>query len=115
MKVAIATDGRYVSEHFGRCSGYMIFDVQYGKVKSETFEPSPEHQPGMMPKWLKEKGAEVVIAGGAGIKAQNLFNQMGIELILGASGPVETVIKEYLIGGLQHGNSLCDNSGRCNH
>ncbi|MFH1415389.1 MAG: NifB/NifX family molybdenum-iron cluster-binding protein [Elusimicrobiota bacterium] len=115
MKVAIATEGNAVSMHFGRCSGYTIFDVQDGKVESKSFESSPEHQPGMMPKWLNEKGANVVIAGGAGPMAQNLFGQLGIELILGAAGPIDAVIEEYLKGEVKPGESMCDNSGTCDH
>ena len=69
----------------------------------------------MMPKWLNEKGANVVIAGGAGAMAQNLFAQMGIELILGASGSLDDVIEKYLKGELTAGESLCDSSGTCDH
>ncbi|NLB34552.1 MAG: dinitrogenase iron-molybdenum cofactor, partial [Elusimicrobia bacterium] len=73
------------------------------------FEESPEHQPGAIPKWLSSKGANVVIAGGAGAMAQNLFGGMGIQLILGVSGPVNAVAQKYLDGKLTAGESLCDN------
>ncbi|MBN2406320.1 MAG: NifB/NifX family molybdenum-iron cluster-binding protein [Elusimicrobia bacterium] len=113
MKVAIATEGTGVSAHFGRCSGYTIYDVDEGKVKSSVFEQSPEHQPGYIPKWLNSMGVNVVIAGGAGAHAQELFDQMGIRLYLGATGEISEVIKDYTEGKLEAGESSCDHEGPC--
>jgi len=115
MKIAIATEGDSVAMHFGRCGGYTIFEIKDNKVVSEKYEEAPEHQPGLMPKWLSSKGADLVIAGGAGAMARELFGRMGIRLILGAGGPVKEALKKYLDGSLGDGESLCDNSGSCSH
>ena len=115
MRIAVATEGNKVSMHFGRCQGYTIYEVEGGKMTSEQLESSPPHQPGMLPKWLKDKGADVVIAGGAGAMARQLFGQMGIELILGVTGPVRKAVNEYLEDRLETGPSTCDSSGSCDH
>lgn len=110
MKIAIATDGNDVSAHFGRCRAYTIFDVDTAlkEVKTKIIVDTPGHQPGMLPPFLKGKGAQCVIAGGMGPRAQNLFKELNIEPVTGVTGNVDTVIQEFLNGTLAGGESLCD-------
>ncbi len=71
--------------------------------------PAPEHEPGLLPAWLAEKGAGFVIAGGMGSRAQQLFAEQGVSVIIGA--PVaepETVVQQYLTGSLVTGENVCD-------
>jgi len=35
LKVAISTDGDFVSAHFGRCPEFTIVDIKDGKVKKK--------------------------------------------------------------------------------
>lgn len=115
MKIAIATDADQVSGHFGRCGHYTIFEVDGKEIKGKTLIDTPEHQPGMLPPFLKEKGVDCVIAGGMGPRAQNLFMGMDIEPIVGVSGSVEDVIRDFLAGTLQRGESLCDHGTDRHH
>ena len=71
--------------------------------------PSPPHQPGMLPGWLAEQGATVVIAGGMGGRALELFRQRGVEVIMGvpAEEPEKLAI-DYIKGNLQAGDNVCD-------
>jgi len=108
MKIAVATDGDAVSLHFGRCEGYNFFEIEDGKVISKTYEKNPGHQPGLIPKWLKERDVNCIIAGGAGPKAQEFFKNLGIDFILGVQGKVEEVVEEYLKGELKSGESTCE-------
>ena len=32
MRIAISTDGRYVSPHFGRCPSFTLVDIENGKT-----------------------------------------------------------------------------------
>ncbi len=109
MKIAIATDGEQVSAHFGRCRCYTIYDVdgETKKVMQKLSVDTPEHQPGMLPGFLNEKGVNLVIAGGMGPRAQNLFRDLNIEPIIGVSGKVEDALTMYLQGTLKPGASLC--------
>ena len=76
--------------------------------KTETLIPPP-HEPGVLPAWLHEKGAAVVIAGGMGNRAINLFNQNGIKVITGAPAiEPEKLVESYLTNTLQSGANLCD-------
>ena len=114
MKVAIATDNNQVSEHFGRCQHYTIFEVDGKEVKGKTVVETPGHQPGMLPPFLSQKGVNVVIAGGMGPRAQNLFRQMNIEPIIGVTGKVDEVILNFLQDMLETGDSTCD-QGEADH
>ena len=108
MKVAISTDNNQVSAHFGRCRHYTIFEVDGKEVTGKTVIDTPGHQPGMLPPFLNEKGVNVVIAGGMGPRAQNLFKQMNIEPIIGVTGKLDDVIRAFLDGSLETGESTCD-------
>ena len=79
MKVAISTDMDYVSAHFGRCASYTIVDIEEGKVINREEIPNPGHQPGFLPQYLSDRGVNVIIAGGMGPRAQDLFAQKNIE------------------------------------
>ena len=68
---------------------------------------APTH--GVLPKWLYEQGANVIIVGGMGQRAQSLFDENGIKVVVGA--PSETPDKlaaTYLEGTLASGTNVCD-------
>lgn len=111
MKIAIPLAEGKLSLHFGHCQSFALLDVDAeGKkiLKREDLE-APPHEPGLLPRWLAERGAGVIIAGGMGRRAQDLFRQQGIEVLVGA--PAETPEKlaaDYLAGTLRPGRNACD-------
>lgn len=107
MKVAISTDMDYVSAHFGRCASYTIVDIEEGKVAYREEIPNPGHQPGFLPQFLSDRGVNVIIAGGMGPRAQDLFAQKNIETLIGVQGPIDTVIAQFLEQELKTGEDLC--------
>jgi len=118
MKIAVACEGKMVTEHFGHCEGYRIFKVDDKEIKGEELIPNPGHQPGFLPLFLKEKEVDVIISGGMGGRAINLFNEAGIEVITGAAGGAEAVVKSYIEGKLKSTGSVCNehrHAGECGH
>ena len=107
MKVAISTDRNYVSAHFGRCPSFTIIEIEDGKVLSEKRIDNPGHHPGYLPQFLHEMGAEYIVAGGMGQRAQMLFNENGIKTVMGISGKIEDVLNQICNGTLKGGESLC--------
>ena len=89
MKVAISTDGGVVSEHFGRCPSFTIADVENETVVKREIVENPGHHPGFLPKFLHERGVECIIAGGMGMRATELFAEVGIETMVGISGSID--------------------------
>ena len=111
MKYAVPITGGMMSPHFGHCEQFALFDVDEQKkeiIKKELIN-SPEHQPGLLPNWLADKGVSVVIAGGMGPRAQELFHQKNIKVVIGAleSDP-EKVVLSYINGALAIGDNVCD-------
>ena len=111
MKYAVPVSGGMVSPHFGHCEHFALFEVEeQGKeITKKDIIPSPEHQPGLLPVWLAEKGVSVVIAVGMGPRAQELFQQNGIRVVIGAleSDPEKAVLS-YINGALATGDNVCD-------
>ena len=107
MKIAVASEGKTVTEHFGHCEGFTIFDAENNQIKSKQFVPNPGHRPGFLPVFLHDKGVKVIISGGMGGGAVDIFNEKGIEVIIGASGEAEKAVNDYLQGKLESTGSIC--------
>jgi Mrp family chromosome partitioning ATPase/predicted Fe-Mo cluster-binding NifX family protein len=107
MKIAVASENKMVTEHFGHCEGFMIFETENNKiVKIETI-PNPGHKPGFLPNFLHDKGVNVIISGGMGGGAIEIFNEKNIEVITGAKGNAEDAVINYLKGELKSTGSVC--------
>jgi predicted Fe-Mo cluster-binding NifX family protein len=107
MKIAVASKGKMVTEHFGHCEGFAVFDTENKQIKGREFIPNPGHRPGFLPVFLNDKGVNVIISGGMGGGAVDIFNEKGIEVITGASGDAETAVNNYLQGKLKSTGSVC--------
>jgi len=106
--VAISTDGESVAAHFGRCQAYTIVEIADGTVRSRELIPNPGHEPGFLPGYLAQRGVTCIVAGGMGPRAQGLFDQHGIETIVGVSGSIAETLEALLRGELEGGESLCE-------
>jgi len=111
MKYAIPISGGVLSAHFGHCEQFALIDVDEKNIKilRKELVASPGHQPGLLPEWLSKQGVSVVISGGMGSRAQLLFNQSGINVLIGApSDYPEKIVMDYLNGKLVTGDNVCD-------
>jgi len=111
MRIAIPLAEGKLALHFGHCQEFALVDVdaETGAIlKTKTVEP-PAHAPGVLPKWLAEEGAEIIIAGGMGRRAQDLFAEQGIRTVVGAAAQApEDLVAAYVAGTLESGDNLCD-------
>lgn len=111
MKIAIPVENGQLCTHFGHCREFAIYEADRGtrQVRAKTLHPAPPHEPGVLPRWLHGLGAEVIITGGMGQRAQQLFAEHNVEVVLGAvPAPVDDVVTAYLAGTLQSGANPCD-------
>lgn len=95
------------TEHFGHCENFNIFDAENGVITGHESIPNPGHKPGFLPNYLGDLGVNVVISGGMGQGAIDIFNARGIEVITGAAGSAEDCAKRYLAGELVSTGSVC--------
>ena len=111
MKIAVPVANKRLCMHFGHCEAFAFFDVDEKKVlirdRHEIFPPV--HEPGVLPSWIKEQGADIVLAGGMGQQAQKLFNASGVKVVIGVieNNPALAVL-DYLKGNLKAGINACD-------
>jgi predicted Fe-Mo cluster-binding NifX family protein len=92
MRFVIPLAGGRLTAHFGHCEQFAVVDAdpETGQIMQQESLTPPPHQPGLLPPWLAEQGAEVIIAGGMGVRAQQLFAVQGIQVVVGAA-PVRRV------------------------
>ena len=107
MKIAVAKEGNMVAQHFGHCEGFEIFTEEAGKIVYKKFYENPGHKPGFLPNYLNDLGVNVIIAGGMGGGAIEIFNEKNIEVIVGASGDTALNVENYLKGKLKSMGSIC--------
>jgi ATP-binding protein involved in chromosome partitioning len=111
MKIAIPLAEGKLCAHFGHCQQFALLDVDE-KTRSITRQQlltPPPHEPGVLPRWLHEQGADTIIAGGMGHRAQGLFTSNGIKVIVGAAAETpERLVAALLSGTLETGANLCD-------
>jgi predicted Fe-Mo cluster-binding NifX family protein len=111
MRIAIPSEEGKICMHFGHCPEFIIaeVDTEHNRVLSMTPHTPPTHAPGVLPEWLSSHNVDVVIAGGMGMRAQELFAGQGIKVEVGAPPiEVERVLDEYLVGTLATGENACD-------
>jgi Mrp family chromosome partitioning ATPase/predicted Fe-Mo cluster-binding NifX family protein len=111
MRIAVPLVQGKLSLHFGHCEQFAIIDVDSGSkniLSQELVEPPP-HEPGVLPKWLAGLHVELIIAGGMGQRAQQLFAQNNIDVVVGApDNEAQELVSQYLAGQLQSGENICD-------
>ena len=108
-KFAVPTVGQVLTAHFGHCEQFAIIETEEDKVINVDFVEPPVHQPGVYPAFLAGKGVNVIISGGMGHRAQDLFRQNNIEVCMGVlDGSPRNLVEQYLNNQLQTGQNLCD-------
>ena len=108
MRLAISVEDNNglestISHHFGRCPFFVLVDVDGDEIKGVQVIDNPyfaQHQPGMVPGYIKSQNANVMISGGMGRRAIAFFQDYGIDIATGATGTVKATIDNYLRGHL---------------
>lgn len=116
MKIAIASEGNKVTEHFGHCENLNIFTVQKKEIVKSESVVNPGHKPGFLPNFLNDLGVNVIISGGIGGGAIVIFNDKNIEVVSGAKEDAQIAVKSYLDGELKSTGSICNDhihAGEC--
>ncbi|MEA5097000.1 MAG: NifB/NifX family molybdenum-iron cluster-binding protein [Burkholderiaceae bacterium] len=111
MRIAIPLADGKLTTHFGHCASFALIDIDQSNhtiIKREDIE-APPHQPGLLPPWMAERGVNLVIAGGMGKRAVDLFAQQQIQVVLGApTDTPEKLVAAHLSGSMQTNDNPCD-------
>ena len=101
ITIAIPSEEGRLHGHFGGCREFTLVQADPEQRKIISFRPvtPPPHAPGLFPCWLREQGASVIIAGGIGRRALDLFAQQGIEVRAGEPGAAVGVLAQAYLNG----------------
>jgi ATP-binding protein involved in chromosome partitioning len=111
MRIAIPTSNGVLCMHFGHCDQFTIIDIdpESKSISNQEMMTPPPHEPGVLPKWLADMDVNMIIAGGMGQRAQQLFSGNNIEVIVGAPAEKpEDLVRTYLDDKLVSGENICD-------
>jgi len=111
MRIAIPLVDEKLALHFGHCDRFALVDVdpKEKKIVNREDVEAPPHQPGLLPQWLADQQVNLIIAGGMGQRALGLFQQKGIQVVIGSHADTpEQLVADYLAGTLREGENLCD-------
>ena len=115
-KIAVPVAGGMLSSHFGHCEEFLFATVENGKLtKTENLVPPP-HEPGVIPNWLAQQGATVVLVGGMGERAQDILQSRGVAVVCGVQSdkPLK-IVDLYLKRNLKVGDNACNHDGDEDH
>ncbi|MEE4287049.1 MAG: NifB/NifX family molybdenum-iron cluster-binding protein [Mariniphaga sp.] len=108
-RVAIPVTNEQLSEYFGECSHYEIFEID-GKIVDRKEARFPAGTvANELPGWLVEKGITDVIAFRVNPKIINLFASKKVNLFVGVPiNSTEKLIEAYLQGNLESDEKIIE-------
>ncbi|OQY00479.1 MAG: ATPase [Desulfobacteraceae bacterium 4572_130] len=120
MKIAIPIAEGKLAMHFGHAGQFCLIEVdeKTKKIKNKEMLTPPPHEPGVLPKWLSSLNTNIIISGGMGQMAVQLFQQNNINVVIGApSEEPEKIVTAFLENNLEIGENVCghDPNSPCNH
>lgn len=107
MRIAVASEGKNITGHFGHCVNFNIYDAENGKIIREESIDNPGHKPGFLPNFLADQGVQVIISGGMGGGAVDIFNERNVEVVIGITGDAREAVERYLRCELVSTGSVC--------
>lgn len=114
IRIAIPSADGKLHGHFGGCREFTLVDAdtQELTVLATRTVAAPPHQPGAFPRWLREQGVRVVIAGGIGKRALDNFALHGIAVHAGETNAhIDALVALYLAGLLTGSPAGCEHHG----
>lgn len=106
-RVAIPISNNRLSEYFGGCNYYEIFEIEGQVIQKKTFELPVISDIQELPSWLIEQGVTDVIAYKVNKQIISLFASKKVNLFVGVPQKTsETLINEYLQGKLESDKNI---------
>lgn len=110
MKIAITYEHEQVFQHFGKCPGFMMIELEDGSVLTQEYLDANGNGHSALVTFLQQQKIDILVCGGIGQGARDALKQANIELISGAKGHIDIIINK-----LTKGTLVDDPSGMCNH
>lgn len=105
--IAVASHGDTIAGHFGHCENFNIYKIENNEIVEEKSLPNPGHKPGFLPNYLNEQGVDIIMSGGIGQSAVDIFNEKGIAVISGVEGSSREAVVDYINNRLAASGEIC--------
>ncbi len=120
VKVAVPIEKGRLAPHFGAADHFAIFEVddEGPRIMAQVTLTPPTHEKGAYPRFLRDQGVQVVLAGAMGARAVQMLESLGIEVRTGVPGEApETLVQLHLKGELVASDESCGGGGHsdCGH
>jgi predicted Fe-Mo cluster-binding NifX family protein len=101
-RVAIPVSNDMLSEYFGQCSYYEIFEISENGITGEKIKMPYKEDITKLPEWMADKGVSDVIVFKVDKRIINLFSTYRINLFVGISiDTPKNLIEGYINGNLK--------------
>ena len=114
MRIAVSVNDGVISDHFGHCDSYQVFEVEDGKIINEEIHKNPGHAAGVTPP-IFVAGLNVAAALGGTVAqgAIDVMNEGGVDVVLGLSGDPRAAALDFAAGKLEHDPAAIKSCGHC--
>lgn len=107
--IAIPTIKGRLCASLGRCEKFAIVELKGRKILQERYIDPPAHRPGAYPKFLADYGVSIIITGGLGNEAYQIFHQNNIKVFVGVClEKPEDLVRSYLKDELKKGTNISE-------
>jgi predicted Fe-Mo cluster-binding NifX family protein len=108
-RVAVPISNNRLSEYFGGCSYYEIFEIKGQNIHKKTYELPDISDIRELPIWLKQQRVTDVIAYKVNSQIISLFASHKVNLFIGVpQSTSETLINDYLQGKLESDKNIIE-------
>ncbi len=115
MKICIPSMGNrgldeQVGEHFGRVPIYTIYDSDTKDIKAVPNDSSHTGGSGYPAENIAKLGVDIMLCGGLGKRAIQMFEEAGICVYMGATGTIKDAISSWENNSLEQAtkDTACD-------
>lgn len=101
-KLAIPIKNNKLSEYFGQCSHYEIYEIDNKTIRKSGTAHPPVKEPDKIPEWVESKGITDVVTYKIDKELILKFSETKINLFMGiAVDAPEIIIQNYMDGSLK--------------
>jgi len=100
-RIAIPVKKGKLSEYFGQCGYYEIFEIENSVLRSNTLEIPPVKEIEQLPEWIRNQGITDIIVHKLDSRIISMFSKLKVNLFIGI--PIDStseLIQDYLYGNL---------------
>ena len=106
-KIAIPVINEKLSEYFGQCSHYEIFEVEGKQINRHKIDLAPKTELANIPDWTTARGITDIIVHKVDKRIISQFQDHKINLFVGVSVDTpQNLIEDYLHGKLISNNKI---------